>query len=156
MLTVAEKNKNPGCVKQGLDPWKGSQTADASGHAVFDDPVYGFRALYRTLAQKYMAGKRDLLAIMRDYAPADDTQGSIAGRPANDPGSYAQYLSRVTGHAIGEDLLLVDAAGDPRSMDLMIALARGIEHYEAGREWATQAQRVGGLALYMQDFVRIG
>lgn len=95
------------------DPWAGSLATryerigevdypvvmDERGHAVFGlvdgipPAVWSARAAARELRGDFVErDRRTLIALTSDYAPADDTQGSIEGGKPNDPAGYAHDL----------------------------------------------------------------
>ena len=153
-LKVAEKNLNPGNVKQSPNnPWYGSVGADGHGHTIFEETVYGCRALVKTLQAKYLNDKISLSSIIADYAPADDTQGSIPGGEPNDPMEYAVTVSKWTGYDIYQDLRLFSKDGKVGSYDRLLAICRGIERFEAGKLWVLEEDWLEGIALYLKDFV---
>lgn len=151
------KRNNPGNIK-GKDSWKGKTGADERGHIIFDTPENGFRALLRTLESKWLAGKRTLVEIFAGkdedgdgkpdggWAPADDTQGSIEGNPANEPQSYAQTVGGWLG--VSPTAQLPSPATDP---DLWFRIARAISRYENGESWPRGASWRGA-ALWWEGF----
>lgn len=153
-MSIAETNKNPGNVKQlAVSEWDGSHGSDAQGHAIFDDVPHGCRCLIKNLEAKYNSGKLTLLAIISSWAPADDTQGSIPGKSANDPGTYASTVAQWTGYDIYQDLRLFMPDRKIRSYDRLLQVCRGIERYEEGKAWVFETDWLEGLRLYTRDFV---
>lgn len=72
---------NYGCVKQGSDPWNGSDgRRDDKGHAAFDDPAFSIRAVVRDYCAKHRRGLRSASEIAAAYSPWCDTLGSVAVR----------------------------------------------------------------------------
>jgi hypothetical protein len=70
---------NYGCVKQGNEPWDGSDgRRDSKGHAVFNDPTYSVRAVVRDYCTKHKSGIRSAVELANAYSPWCDTLGSIA------------------------------------------------------------------------------
>jgi hypothetical protein len=77
---------------------------DARGHAVFVDPAFSARAADICYQEKWENGKRSLLALCRDWAPESDTEGSLPGRPKNDPVAYALFIAKRASLGIYEEL----------------------------------------------------
>lgn len=74
------------CLKTpGGAQWKGQIGADASGHAVFVDPVYSARAFARLM--RIYRFRHDLVTVRdvaRRYAPPGDCIGSLSFCPVSD------------------------------------------------------------------------
>ena len=122
-------NNNPGYVKKPPgDTWKGTTGYDARGHVTFENAGWGWRALLRTLSAKCNSGKCTIRAIMEDYAPANDTEGSIPGGKPNDPLTYAIAIGQWCGIDPYADLYEVT---DDRHANLL-KLACAISLYENG------------------------
>lgn len=95
MPTLGEKNKNPWNVKNDMrDPWLGSMGQDKKGHAIFVDNSFSARAVCRTLAQKFLGGKRSVIEIFESYAPRDD---------GNDPVKYAKFVCSYISDLLRQD-----------------------------------------------------
>lgn len=139
---------NPLNVKQGATPWKGSTGANGVGTAIFPDPVLGVRAAMRTLHSKWLRGKINLAEIIADWAPADDTQGSLPGHPPNDPARYAAYVAGRVGYSSTE--ALPNPSTDPLTWAHII---RVMAHYEMGEDchWPVILR---GVAMWYEDFVK--
>lgn len=139
-------NKNPLNIK-GRDHWLGKIANDSRGHCIFESPEYGIRAGMRTLQSKWINCKRTIAAIISEWAPSSDTQGSMPGRPANDPDDYAGYVARRAG--IGEHAALPDPVGcDPVWGKIIAAMA----HYEMGTDCPPEVIE-RGMELWKEDFV---
>lgn len=149
-----EKN-NPLWIKNDKrNPWKGSTGTDARGHAIFSAPEWGIRAAVRSLAAKYAAGKRSLLAICSSWAPSSDTQGSIPGGTPNNPSEYATFCARWLDVGVNTDLQLFDERGTPRDIERVYLLVDAMAQYEHGRGYVLPSSALlMGIALYLRDFV---
>jgi hypothetical protein len=125
------RNNNPLNIKQDpRDPWKGSHGTDARGHAVFDSPMYGVRAAMMSLDAKWRNGKRSLYRICADWAPVDDTIGSIAGNPPNDPSEYACFCADYLGDVAPDESLRNPREEPAQWCRVMRAMAR----YDMGED----------------------
>ncbi len=152
------RNHNPGNVKQDpKNPWLGSTGMDERGHAIFSSEALGWRAFYRTLAAKWLAGKRTLRHIVESWAPASDTIGSIPGSPPNDPERYARFVARETSLPHDARLDLFDERGYPLDDTAILDIARAMVKYEHGAdaEWS-ESQMYLGLAMYVHDWPERG
>ncbi len=141
-------NKNPLNIKQvSPDAWAHSVGADGRGHAIFADPAHGVRAAMRSLQRKWDNGKRTLIQIIADWAPASDTVGSIAGGAQNDPIDYARYVAARAGCGVGESLL--SPASNPH---LWLRIVRAMAYYEMGEEcpWSVVLR---GMGMWFEDFI---
>lgn len=149
------RNNNPGNVKNDpANPWQGSVGTDAQGHAVFESEADGVRAMIRNLAQYARAGRRCLLAICRAWAPASDTVGSLAGRPANNPIEYAEFLADRLNFPLTADLPIFDVGGNVVDMDMLKDLIDAMTEYEQGA--GVRPRRLSflkGLLAYTEDFI---
>jgi hypothetical protein len=152
-MTLGEAHNNPGNVKQSkLNPWRGSDGNDARGHTVFSSMPYGIRAMVRTLAAKWEAGKRSIADIIASWAPVTDTIGSIPGAKQNNPSAYADYVAaRVHPSA---PLNLFDGKGAVADYNQLIALIMAMSEYENAHWKPSTADVLRGIALYHEDFVR--
>jgi len=139
-------NKNPLNIK-GREKWAGKIGNDSRGHCIFSDPAYGIRAGMRTLQSKWKNCKTTLADICADWAPVSDTQGSIAGRPANDPGDYARYVAERVW--IGDHAALPDPMVDTI---IWTRIVRAMAKYEMGEECPLSVV-LRGVALWLEDFV---
>ena len=163
------QRNNPGNVKKpGTDRWKGTESYDNVGHAVFTDATYGWRALFRTLHSKYANGKGTIREIMRDYAPTTDTIGSREGAPPNDPDGYADTIAGWCGLHPDDDLELfhqlpfdpdVEPGGDYITHEgraKMVALGCAISRFENGHQGADAewADVLAGMKLYEDRFCK--
>lgn len=154
-MGAAIRNNNPLNVKGSpTNMWEGSYEIDAAGHARFIARSWGIRAAVRSIVRKYANGKRNLMEIIADWAPASDTQGSIPGRAQNQPGRYAAYVAEEMGIAIYDDLMLarggqlsIDAL--PRLLRMMSAMAR---YEDRSQPPILLAEVLQGLADYADTY----
>jgi hypothetical protein len=127
--------------------WKGSSGYDDRGHAIFADPAMGIRAAMRSLQSKWLNGKRTIRAIIADWAPSDDTVGSLAGTAPNDPDSYAGF---VAGHS---GLLVDDPLPNPAANSLpWTAIIHAMARYELGED-CPDAVIYRGIRAWHDDFI---
>lgn len=141
------KNNNPLNIKAAGDAWKGMLGTDARGHAIFQYPAFGIRAAARTLQAKQDNGKRTLRQICRDWAPATDTIGSLAGRPSNTPDACADYLARRLLFAPDEPLPQFE-----EDVELLVRLTRHMARWELGEDCPMSAI-MQGIGMWLADFV---
>jgi hypothetical protein len=143
------KNQNPLNIKNNpCNPWKGSST-DERGHAVFVDPAMGIRAGLITMEKKWQNGKRTLRSIINEWAPASDTQGSLPGRPANDPGAYAIFVAKAAG--IKPDTALEAPGANPWAWAPII---HAMSKYEMG-EYCPRSVIARGISLWLAECVEV-
>lgn len=73
------RNHNPGNLRRSKDPWQGlAPTQPDPEFFTFKDPIYGIRALARTLItyqDKY--GLRTITAIIERWAPASENDTAV-------------------------------------------------------------------------------
>lgn len=86
------------------NPWNDADGrpsgTDPRGHAVFNSPAYGIRAGILQLRAYFLdhsPPRQTISDIISEWAPADDTEGSIAGNRPNDPSAYAAFVGRKMG-----------------------------------------------------------
>jgi hypothetical protein len=72
--------------------WLGSENENPQGTALFISPEYSARAYFINAEHQLLATPKNLLQFISDYAPADDSIGSLPGNPPNDPAEYAHYV----------------------------------------------------------------
>ena len=143
------KENNPLNIKNNpANRWAGSLGENAVGTAIFSSPSMGVRAAMRCLQKKYLAGKTTLLAIISDWAPADDTQGSLPGRPANDPADYARYVGDRIGFSIDEKL------PDPSDVLAWARIVKAMSHYEMGVD-CPWSEVLIGVGLWAHEFLEV-
>ena len=126
---VGIRNNNYLNVKNTKNnPWNdahGPSGTDPHGHAVFSTPPYGVRAgimQLRAYFLKHDPKRQTIIDIISEWAPADDTLGSIAGNDPNDPRGYAGFVARAMGVGVSQKLALfrpdgtIDNVGQLRSL----------------------------------------
>jgi hypothetical protein len=117
-LTRGERNNNPGNIERG-SPWLGlspDQSGD-SRFAVFEEPIYGIRALAKLLLNyQRIHGLQTVEQIINRYAPPSE----------NVTQSYVQSVANRLGVSPRERLNL----SDPNTL---MALTSAIIHHENGR-----------------------
>jgi len=91
--------RNPLNIKQPSEGqhWQGAELTNDAGTEIFASEIWAIRAAFISLTRKWHNNKTTIQAIVNDWAPADDTQGSIAGNPPNDPVDYANYVAKAVG-----------------------------------------------------------
>ncbi|MFW8566138.1 hypothetical protein [Orrella sp. 11846] len=111
------RNNNPGNLRHG-DPWQGlASNQPDPAFCTFQSPVYGIRALARTLItyqDKY--GLRTIAQIISRWAPPVE----------NNTQSYVQAVARQTGLAANQSL-------DMHCYKDLLAVAQAIIRHENGR-----------------------
>lgn len=140
------KANNPANLKGG-GQWKGMTGRDARGHNIYARPEDGARAAFRDWQSKWNGGKRTIREIIRAHAPKTDTQGSLPGRPRNDPDAQAEYIGKRC--CIGPDTPLFNPAEDPLAM---IPIMRALFRWEMGHECELSIV-LAGAAMWHADFV---
>ncbi|MDD3181302.1 MAG: structural protein P5 [Alphaproteobacteria bacterium] len=119
------RNNNPGNLRLTKDPWQGlAETQTDTEFFVFQSPIYGIRALARTLI-KYQDkhGLRTIRQIIGRWAPSVE----------NDTVAYAKAVSDETGFA-------PDVALDMHKYEQLKALVTAIIQHENGQQPYTGAQ----------------
>jgi hypothetical protein len=127
---VGIRNNNYLNVKnKKSDPWKDADgkpsRTDPNGHAAFSIPAWGVRAgilQLRAYFLKHSPKRQTINDIISEWAPADDTEGSIEGTPQNDPSAYAKFVAKRMDLGVNDKLALfnsdgtVDDAGQLRAL----------------------------------------
>lgn len=116
---VGIRNKNYLNVKNKPDdPWNDAEGkpsgTDAHGHAVFSSAAFGVRAgllQLRAYFLKHTPKRQTINDIISEWAPADDTEGSLEGGRPNQPGPYAEFVARQMGVGVNDKLKLFNADG---------------------------------------------
>ncbi|MDD3181351.1 MAG: structural protein P5 [Alphaproteobacteria bacterium] len=119
------RNNNPGNLRRTDDPWQGlAETQTDKEFFVFQSPVYGIRALARTLI-KYQDkhGLRTIRQIIGRWAPALE----------NDTVAYIKAVSASSG--FGQDVEL-----DMHKYEHLKAITLAIIAFENGQQPYTGAQ----------------
>lgn len=126
------RNNNPGNLRRSNDPWQGlaAQQTDPA-FFVFQSPVYGIRALARTLiTYQGKHGLRTIRTLVTRWAPAAE----------NDTEAYIRAVAQATGFAPDQTLDLHAYA------DLKPLVCAIIRH-ENGQQPYTDAQIAKALVL---------
>ena len=131
-LSRGIRNNNPGNLRRTDDPWQGlAETQTDTDFFVFQSPIYGIRALARTLI-KYQDkhGLRTIRQIIGRWAPNAE----------NDTVAYIKAVSDETGFA--PDVVL-----DMHKYEHLKALVAAIIKHENGQQPYTGAQVDKALVL---------
>lgn len=126
------RNNNPGNIRRNGDPWQGlAETQGDKEFFTFATPVYGIRALARTLiAYQDRHGLRTIRQIISRWAPPVE----------NDTESYVKAVAADTG-------LDADQTLDMHGYDHLLPLTRAIIRHENGQQPYTDAQLTKALVL---------
>jgi hypothetical protein len=126
------RNNNPGNIRRSNDPWQGlAQQQTDKDFLVFQNPVYGIRALARTLiAYQDKHGLRSIRQIISRWAPATE----------NNTEAYVQAVAKNTGFNPDQKLDMHSFA------DLKPVVVAIIQH-ENGQQPYTDAQLTKALVL---------
>lgn len=126
------RNHNPGNIRRNGDPWQG--LAERQGDVeffTFKDPIYGIRALARTLiAYQDKHGLRSIRQIISRWAPPVE----------NNTNAYVRTVASNTG-------LDADQILDMHRFDHLLPLAKAIIRHENGQQPYTDAQLTKALVL---------
>lgn len=129
--TAGIRNKNLLNVKQGSDPWRWSTGKDGRGHAIFPTFPKGLRAGIHLLRVYWERHRLHTIAdILRRWAPATDTIGSLPGAPPNSPKAYSEFVARRMGVEPMTPLRLFRSDGAPDDRDQLFALVAAMAAYE--------------------------
>lgn len=149
------KNRNPLNVRQpDDDTWDGSvSTEPINNEAIFCHEIFGFRAACKDLAAYQLKhGCDSVLKIIQRWAECGDTQGSIAGNPANDPIAYAAFIEKKTGIITSRPLALFDGEGKVTSSGNLISIMAAMVEWEQGAGIVYPVEFIkSGIALYAHD-----
>lgn len=131
-LSRGVRNNNPGNLRRTDDPWQGlAKIQSDSDFFVFQSPIYGIRALARTLiAYQVKHGLRTIRQIIERWAPPNE----------NDTAAYTKAVSDETGFAPDQTLNMHTYA------DLK-PLVEAIIQHENGQQPYTGAQVDKALVL---------
>ena len=126
------RNHNPGNIRRNGDPWQG--LAERQGDVeffTFKDPIYGIRALARTLiAYQDKHGLRSIRQIISRWAPPVE----------NNTNAYVRAVAANTG-------LDADQILDMHRFEHLLPLAKAIIRHENGQQPYTDTQLTKGLVL---------
>ena len=156
--TISERLNNPVCIKgDPRDPWRGSDGLDERGHAKFVASRWCVRAWLKTLLEKERNRKVTLRRLIRDYAPADDTVGSIPGAAPNRPDYYAEAVGQWIGRDPDAEWDIFDdrtGAIHSEAVPLLVAIWRAIERMESGGTVCTpMSELLAGAGEFYADYV---
>jgi len=117
------RNNNPGNIDRTVTPWQGEdRSADArireKRFAVFTTPVYGFRALARTLVTYQTKHRlRTVFEIINRWAPPTE----------NDTNAYAFAVAKAVGVSPDQRINVM-------RRPTMFRLVKAIARHEQGRD----------------------
>lgn len=131
------KHHNWTNIKQpGLGPWNGSAnpSQDARGHAIFTAPEWGLRATIKQLSTYWRKDVRTIKAIMEQWSPKNDSQGSIPGGQPNEPNKVAAFIADKMNLGVDEaPLFFCDDGTTIYDFDALSMFLRWLSHYELGQ-----------------------
>lgn len=126
------RNHNPGNIRRNGDPWQGlaERQSDVEFFS-FKDPIYGIRALARTLiVYQDKHGLRSIRQIISRWAPPVE----------NNTNAYVRAVASDAG-------LDADQSLDMHRFDHLLPLAKAIIKHENGRQPYTDMQLTKALVL---------
>lgn len=128
------RNNNPGNLRHGSD-WQGlSERQPDPSFSVFDDPVYGLRALMKVLlTYRTKHGLRTIAQAIARWAPPSE----------NDTPAYIQAVARRCG-------VDPDSAVNWSEPAMLAAITRAIVVHENGRPPADRPADWYELAIYSE------
>ncbi len=131
---VGVRNRNYLNVKNNpQNPWQGSAGADARGHTIFRAPEWGLRAAIMTLRTYWFSyGLRTVSAILARWAPSNDTLGSRAGMPPNNPAEYTSFVCKRMRVGPLDDLKLFYSDRRLNDVRNLQALVEAMAEFEIG------------------------
>ncbi|NCC03459.1 MAG: structural protein P5 [Proteobacteria bacterium] len=126
------RNNNPGNLRRTGTKWQGlAENQTDTEFFVFKSPIYGIRALARTLITYHVQHKMETITqIIGRWAPVSE----------NDTGAYIKAVSDETGFA-------PDIALDMHKYKHLKAVVTAIIHHENGQQPYTAAQIDKALVL---------
>lgn len=126
------RNHNPGNIRRNGDPWQGlAERQSDIEFFTFKDPIYGIRALARTLiAYQDKHGLRSIRQIISRWAPPVE----------NNTNAYVRAVASDAG-------LDADQSLDMHHFDHLLPLAKAIIKHENGRQPYTDTQLTKALVL---------
>lgn len=92
------RNNNPGNV-MATQPWEGMSGADDAGFAVFENPVWGFRAMFRNYISYFDVGINTIDALVRRWSPAAGNKTPADPTGEGQVNAYISALCTATGWA---------------------------------------------------------
>lgn len=125
----AQRNNNPGNLRDSGDQWQGMTGKDGDGFLQFATPEAGIRAADINLQnQQKLHGINTLEGLVTKYAPQTD---------GNDTAAYIATVAKQTGFAPGQPLDLTDPQVRAKILPVMFAVEGG------GTPTATSPQGAG-------------
>lgn len=126
------RNNNPGNIRRNGDPWQGlADHQEDTEFFTFKDPIYGIRALARTLiSYQDKHGLRSIRQIISRWAPPVE----------NNTNAYIRAVAEDAG-------LDADQPLNIHHFDHLLPLAKAIIHHENGQQPYTDAQITKALVL---------
>ncbi|NCC04320.1 MAG: structural protein P5 [Proteobacteria bacterium] len=126
------RNNNPGNLRRSKDPWQGlAENQMDEDFFVFKTPIYGIRALARTLiSYQDEHGLRTIGKIINRWAPNNE----------NDTAAYISFATEDTGFAADQPL-------DMHNYDNLKPIVLAIIKHENGQQPYTAAQVDKALVL---------
>lgn len=145
---MGNNRNNPLNIK-GNDPWLGRTGHDDRGHITFATEEYGIRANWRCLQKMLLNGHDTIDKLCAEWAPSNDTQGSIAGNPKNNPRDYANFIAKKVHFAPDWSLPALTP-----SVDLWLNIFSAMDEYENGADRkCDMSSIIRGYADWLQDFI---
>lgn len=117
-LTRGERNNNPGNIEKSGSPWHGKIVPGKDDRfETFSDPVYGIRALAKTLRTYYAThGLRSVSQMIARWAPGHE----------NPTDAYVAHVARAAGVSPTETLRALDPV-------TLFDISKAIIQFENGR-----------------------
>lgn len=127
--------------------WNGATGVDEHGTVIFADPTDGIRAAARTFCAKWYHGKTTLEQIISEWAPADDTIGSIPGNPPNSPTEYIQFVQGRSSMVPDQEI------GNPTMFPAQLfRILKAMARFEMGEECPSNVLFIG-IGKWLRDFI---
>lgn len=126
------RNNNPGNIRHNSDPWQGlAERQSDVEFFTFKDPIYGIRALARTLiAYQDKHSLRSIRQILNRWAPPVE----------NNTNAYVRAVATQTGFDADQSL-------DMHNFDQLKPLIEAIIQHENGQQPYSDTQLTKGLVL---------
>jgi hypothetical protein len=107
--SLGYKQNNVGNLRGNGIAWQG-KTGMNKGFSVFSERIYGIRAMYIDLLNKFKSGQNTIVKIITQYAPPIE----------NDTVSYIKFMEKQTG--VGASEKMNGTILDVRKLVLAIAM----------------------------------
>lgn len=136
MTTRGLRNNNPGNLRRGSGPWLGEASAQTDpDFVVFEAPVFGLRALARTLINyQRIHGLRTLREILTRWAPPLE----------NDTAAYVADAAARCGVGADAPISLDDPSRLAPLVEAIVRHENGVQPYSAAE--ISEALALAGLA----------